>query len=547
MAFGYGPTSWLDQGAQAWAAPGGLSSLGLGGGPAAGDGSSLLFDSDGYPVSIGAGDWPYVSALGLDTYSRLGRMLGSDQGPGDAGAWTPANGEVAPNVGPPPPTSVAPGTQSVGGIGPADLASLTPLVAPQLSPQGGAHDQASDPSAGLDPPPLAVTAMGAGAVAPVATPDTSALAGLPSFAVDSDYLTQPDDAAWRVAQQAYGAGDLRAGFEALIRSNRLRLTEDGAPLVYRGQRLTLPDLSSMDPRTRTEFDRAGGQRLAHIAQLAAARQAPLDLFAQTPPWTAAPQTAALAPAFSQAGSSGFSEPPGLPSGAPQIGAPLPYWTAALRDGDRGYQDAKARYDQILYPSTIQRAVQSGLDPAGIGRSLSALDLAAESSGDFVGGLLRPILPDDPNHPGRQALRDLLGGAIVNLPGFATGEGEAAEANNLREAITEGIYWFPDLWAKDGSMYVGQTGKGWARPDYWVRVGRADPAAITFREVPGGREAREIAEHSRIQEFTAGQRARNSLAVSNQRGPIGARRRVVLAFPIRGSSTKREQEGLSNVR
>jgi hypothetical protein len=443
MTFGYDPTSWLGGGAQAGAGPGGLISLGLESGPAPGNGPSVLFDSDGYPVSIGPDDWPYVSALGLDGYSRLGRMLGSAQGPGDADARTPASAEAAPNIARPPATSIAPESQPVVGTSPGDLASLTPFFGPQLSPQDGASDQASGPSAGLDPPPPPVTAMGAEAVSPVATADTSTLTGPPSFPVDADYWAQPDDSAWRIAQQTYGADDLRAGFEALIGSNQLGLAEDGAPIIYRGQRLTLPDLSSLDPRTRAALDRAGGQRLAHIAQMASASQAPPDPFAQAPPWTAASQPPLPPdPSSSPFGSFDFNNAQSPPPGAPRIGPappPLPYLTAALRDGDRGWRDAQARYDETLYPSTIQQAIQSGLDPAGIGHGLSTLALLTEPGGHFVGGLLRPLLPDDPEHPGRRTLRDFVGDSIANLPALALGGGEAAEEADVADELPIGRY------------------------------------------------------------------------------------------------------------
>lgn len=378
MAFSSGSTFRPDPGGPWYAAPSSLGNLGLDGPPAQ-QGASVLFDSDGYPISVGPDDWSVVNALGLDNYSRLGRMLaaGGAFAPGDPGDR--AAGSAVPSLGAPPPIGVALGSRPVAGITPPDLTGLTPVVAPQLSAQGAASDQPSDPSVDLSPPPAATTATDANVVMPVATSDTSS---------PIDLVADPDR------------------------------------------------------RRRAEFDRGGGGRLAIGSRAAAAGQAGLDPFdpapTTTPRFRPSAQVASLSPLMSL----GLSGAQGAPPWAPLIGPPpppLPYWTAALRDGDRGFREAKARHDEIFYPSTIQQAVQSGLDPLGVNHSLSSLALLTEPAGHFVGGLLRPLLPDDPEHPGRRSLRDFIGDSIANLPALAVGGAEAAEDADVAKELPIGQY------------------------------------------------------------------------------------------------------------
>jgi hypothetical protein len=414
VTFSIGPTFGPGPGGSQDADPGPFAGLGFGGSPASTDGSSLLFDSDGYPVSIGPEDWGVVSALGLDNYSRLGRTLGANGalGSGDTGSWT--FGAAAPSVGPPLPTNVAPETQPVDAVSPTDLASLAPIFAAQLPAQGGADHQSGAAAPNVAAPPPALTATGANA-APAAVADTSALADASSLAVEP--------ATW----------------------------------------------------SSSGIIRGGGGHLARNAQTAADRPSGFDPFAKAPPGPPPfrPPPSSLSPLISL----GLGAAQDASAWAPRIGPPpppLPYWTAALRDGDRGYQEAKARYNEITYPSTIQQAIQSGLDPFGLNHSLAGLALATESGGHFVGGLFRPLIPDDPAHPGRRALRDFIGDSIVNLPLLALGGGEAEGAN-----LQEGVYEFPDLWANDGSKYVGQTASKDARLDYWESVGRLKRGTETF--------------------------------------------------------------------
>ena len=218
MAFSSGSTFRPDPGGPWYAAPSSLGNLGLDGPPAQ-QGASVLFNSDGYPISVGPDDWSVVNALGLDNYSRLGRMLaaGGAFAPGDPGDR--AAGSAVPSLGAPPPIGVALGSRPVAGITPPDLTGLTPVVAPQLSAQGAASDQPSDPSVDLSPPPAATTATDANVVMPVATSDTSS---------PIDLVADPDR------------------------------------------------------RRRAEFDRGGGGRLAIGSRAAAAGQAGLDPFDPAP-------------------------------------------------------------------------------------------------------------------------------------------------------------------------------------------------------------------------------------------------------------------------
>jgi hypothetical protein len=90
----------------------------------------------------------------------------------------------------------------------------------------------------------------------------------------------------------------------------------------------------------------------------------------------------------------------------------------------------------------------------------------------------------------------------------------------------GIYEFPD--AKSGNTpYVGQSGNLEGRLAAHERSGRLVPGTETTTEVSGGKTAREVAEHTRIQEITGGVPASKSDAVSNKVDPIGPNRRHLL--------------------
>jgi RHS repeat-associated protein len=92
----------------------------------------------------------------------------------------------------------------------------------------------------------------------------------------------------------------------------------------------------------------------------------------------------------------------------------------------------------------------------------------------------------------------------------------------------GVYQFPDL-GSGGRIYTGQ-GNIADRLATHRRNGRLLPGTERTWDVPGNRTTREIFEHQRIQEITDGVRAGRSDAVSNQRDPIGPRRRSKLNIP-----------------
>ncbi|HRI62682.1 MAG TPA: hypothetical protein PK156_00545, partial [Polyangium sp.] len=90
----------------------------------------------------------------------------------------------------------------------------------------------------------------------------------------------------------------------------------------------------------------------------------------------------------------------------------------------------------------------------------------------------------------------------------------------------GIYEFPDQ-KSAGVPYVGQSGNITRRLTHHEQAGRLNPGTETSEIVNGGKLAREIAEHKRIQEITGGVPARDSPNVSNKVDPIGPRRKHLI--------------------
>jgi RHS repeat-associated protein len=123
-----------------------------------------------------------------------------------------------------------------------------------------------------------------------------------------------------------------------------------------------------------------------------------------------------------------------------------------------------------------------------------------------------------------------GVAIYGAAGAAGGSlGRLGAAAEEEEAAVEGIYEFPDQ-TNGGRPYVGQSGNVPNRLGQHEAAGRLQPGTEITTRVTGGKTAREIAEHNRIQELTGGQRARNSAKVANQNDPIGPNRRPGLGLP-----------------
>lgn len=94
-----------------------------------------------------------------------------------------------------------------------------------------------------------------------------------------------------------------------------------------------------------------------------------------------------------------------------------------------------------------------------------------------------------------------------------------------KGIKEGIYEFIDT---AGKKYCGQSCNIFKRLEQHIKSGKLDPnQRVTIKEVLGGKTAREVAEHKRIQEITGGVPARFSDKVSNKVDPIGLNRRHLL--------------------
>ena len=108
-------------------------------------------------------------------------------------------------------------------------------------------------------------------------------------------------------------------------------------------------------------------------------------------------------------------------------------------------------------------------------------------------------------------RDITSGAPPKLP------------------VKEGIYEFPDL-RSGGIPYVGQSENIPGRLRRHEAAGRLTSGSETTTPVTGGKTAREIAEHNRIQDLTGGQKAKNSPIVANKKDPIGPKRRPRLGLP-----------------
>ena len=102
----------------------------------------------------------------------------------------------------------------------------------------------------------------------------------------------------------------------------------------------------------------------------------------------------------------------------------------------------------------------------------------------------------------------------------------AEYRDVTAYGMEGRYEFPDQ-AAGGTRYVGQSKSISRRLREHEGAGRLQPGTETTTEVLGGKTAREISEHKRIQEVTGGVPASQSDKVSNKVDPIGPKRQHLL--------------------
>lgn len=110
--------------------------------------------------------------------------------------------------------------------------------------------------------------------------------------------------------------------------------------------------------------------------------------------------------------------------------------------------------------------------------------------------------------------------------FAANESYDGTGSEFIAAKKGGIYEFPDQKA-GGTPYVGQSGDLASRLKKHESTGRLKPGTEATTDVAGGKTAREIAEHKRIQEITGGVPASKSDAVSNKIDPIGPKRQHLL--------------------
>jgi hypothetical protein len=102
---------------------------------------------------------------------------------------------------------------------------------------------------------------------------------------------------------------------------------------------------------------------------------------------------------------------------------------------------------------------------------------------------------------------------------------ATKAEEAAGVVKEGIYEFTDT---VGKKYVGQSVNVPNRLKKHVKNGKLDPnQSVDATEVLGGKTARELAEHNRIQDITGGVPARFSDKVSNKVDPIGPNRSYLL--------------------
>ncbi|KQP17019.1 RHS repeat-associated core domain-containing protein [Pseudorhodoferax sp. Leaf265] len=126
--------------------------------------------------------------------------------------------------------------------------------------------------------------------------------------------------------------------------------------------------------------------------------------------------------------------------------------------------------------------------------------------------------------------DMIGNKQASLEGGAgvrgVGGGAVTGGAPPSTPVRAGRYEFPDK-AAGNTPYVGQSSNVPRRLQQHQEAGRLEPGTAVITPVPGGKTAREISEHRRIQELTGGVPARLSDAVSNKVDPIGPNRRYLL--------------------
>ena len=233
-------------------------------------------------------------------------------------------------------------------------------------------------------------------------------------------------------------------------------------------------------------------------------------------------------------------------------------TTGIRYGYTGQRSMAALgllyYKARFYSPSLGRFLQP--DPIGYADDLNLYAYVANNPVNFTdpSGLVVnwakgiKLIPDDaPIYK----IGAALGGVGAAAVGAATGDSNlfntaldglsATRADNIELLIMlgsigrggansavpkAGRYEFPDK-AAGNVPYVGQSGNIPQRLDQHQASGRYEPGTAAITVVPGGKTAREISEHQRIQEITGGVPARQSGAVSNQVDPIGPKRQFLL--------------------
>lgn len=200
-----------------------------------------------------------------------------------------------------------------------------------------------------------------------------------------------------------------------------------------------------------------------------------------------------------------------------------------RDRARDAANNQARNLKDLAWETLRLAIEQALSAINIpqlGFDVTKLCPVKGFLDELTDGVTNPHAKD-----AAPVILFLLGALRGAGKTAARAEAAAAEeeAAATQAGTKEGIYEFPDQRAK-GKPYVGQSKDVPRRLDQHEAAGRLSRGTENTTPVPGGKTAREVAEHQRIQELTGGKKAGNSSAVSNERDPIGPNRRPNLGLP-----------------
>jgi RHS repeat-associated protein len=193
----------------------------------------------------------------------------------------------------------------------------------------------------------------------------------------------------------------------------------------------------------------------------------------------------------------------------------------LQTDPTGYDDGPNWYDYVG-GDPVNNSDPTGLEGCCYGPEGYRLPQMEAPSLSTLGNAILAIaiafdIVNSPLSPGPDA--SIAGAA-------ARGALSRTEQAAARAEVRAGRYEFPDKTA-GGKPYVGQSGNVPARLADHTRAGRLELGAARTTPVTGGKAAREVSEHRRIQQITGGKPARESDAVSNKVDPIGPKRRHLL--------------------